>query len=125
MSARRTTTAKRPRKSRSPLEYSDHEAMEAALTAPHAVAMFARLPGAKDTGRSREYPDPVHLGFELITPIFGSARRTEHQLGDKQIWHRFLDALVHAVPHDQRLKALRKSKREPIRAFHYRYAAKT
>jgi hypothetical protein len=99
--------------------------MDAALTAPHAVAMFARLPGAKETGRSREYPEPVYLGFELVKPVFGSARRTEHNLGDAQIWDRFLSALIQAVPGDQRLKALQKSGQEPIRAFHYRYAAKT
>jgi hypothetical protein len=117
--------AKRPRKPRSLMEYSDLEAMDAALTAPHAVAMFARLPGAKETGRSRDYPEPVYLGFELVKAVFRSARRTEHNLGDEQIWHRFLDALIKAVPSDRRLKALRNSGQEPIRAFHYRYAART
>lgn len=125
MTARRTTTSKRPRKPRGVLEYSDLEAMDAVLTAPHVVAMFSRLPGPADTGRSREYPEPVYLGFELIKGIYGSARRTEHNLGDKHIWQRFLDALIRAVPHDQRLKALRNSEQEPIRAFHYRYAART
>jgi hypothetical protein len=125
VTARRAATAKRPRKPRSLLEYSDHEAMDAALTAPHAVAMFARLPDAKDTGRTRDYPEPVYLGFELIKPIFGSARRTERNLGDPEIWDRFLRALLRAVPGDRRLKALQTSDQEPIRAYHYRYAAKT
>ena len=91
MTTRRAAVVKRSRKPRGPLEYSDLEAMDAALTAPTAVAMFARLPGPKDTGRSRDYPESV----------------------------------IKAVPGDRRLKALRNSEQEPIRAFHYRYAART
>ncbi|MGY1603114.1 hypothetical protein [Geodermatophilus sp. SYSU D00815] len=127
MTARQTATAKRARKPRSPLEYSDHEAMDAVLTAPHVVAMFSRLPGPADTGRSRDYPEPVYLGFELVKGIYGSARRTEHNLGDPEIWDRFLRALIRAVPGDQRLKALRDTDCDqgPIRAYHYRYAART
>lgn len=125
MTAGRAAVAKRSRKPRGPLEYSDLESMDAALTAPHAVAMFARLPSAKDTGRSRDYPESVYLGFELVKAVFRSARRTEHNLGDEQIWHRFLDALIKAVPSDRRLKALRNSEQAPIRAYHYRHAART
>lgn len=125
MTTRRTTTTKRPRKPRSPLEYSDHEAMDAVLTAPHVVAMFSRLPGPADTGRTRDYPESVYLGFELVKGIFGSARRTEHNLGDPEIWRRFVRALIRAMPHDQRLKGLLHPDEKPIRAYHYRHAAKT
>jgi hypothetical protein len=66
--------AKRPRKRRSLLEYSDLEAMEAAVTHPAAVAMYARLPVAELTGRPRDYPEAVYLAFELVKGVFGSAR---------------------------------------------------
>src|SRR3954451_14912380 len=79
-----------------------------------------RTPAAPATTPSRST-----LPFELIKPIFGSARRTARNLGDPEIWDRFLRALIRAVPGDRRLKALQKSDQEPIRAYHYRYAAKT
>jgi hypothetical protein len=77
----------------------------------------------RTAGRTRDYPEPVYLAFELIKPIFGSARRTERRLGDPEIWKRFLRALIRAGPGDQRLKDLLSPDQKPIRAYHYRCAA--
>lgn len=121
---RRSTEAAGPtRRARTPYEASVREQMVAALTAPHARAMYRKLPGRAMTGRSRDYLECAYLAWQLVMPIFGSHRKLQTNLGDPVIWHWFCDALAQAQPDVPGIRRLKDQ--PPMRYHHFRWAAST
>ncbi len=104
-------------------QYSDAQAMDAALTSPTAVAMFRVLPGPAATGCPRDYPEPAYLAMELLKPVYGSTAKVEANIADQDGWGRFCRSLCTALPNDTRLKEMHKL--PPIRKYHHRHAANT
>jgi hypothetical protein len=82
---------------------SSFERIEAVLR-NQAIYELAKLVPQRevgDAGRPRDFPDYVLLVFDALISVFGSARKAEAEIADRNVWH-FTRRIIKDVHEDDR-----------------------
>lgn len=104
--------------SREVLPPSSLEAVEAVFLDPSTYRISEAIPLRGRTGRPRDYPAYMFIGFRDLISAFGSARQVEAELAHPEMWG-FIRRLVRKrFPKDRSMWLPEK----PMRRHHYRYA---
>lgn len=92
--------------------------VEAILRNPAVYHLAGAIPHARSTtGRPRDYPPFMHLVFDALISVYGSARQVEAELGTREVWKSMRRTLKKVFPHDPTMRLPSR----PMRRHHYLY----